>query len=355
MRRALELARRGRFTSWPNPRVGCVLVRDGVVVGEGWHQRAGEAHAEVNALAAAGSRARGATAYVTLEPCAHTGRTPPCADALIGAGITRAVVAVSDPFPAVAGRGVARMRAAGIEVVEGELADAARELNRGFFSRLTRQRPWLTLKLAASLDGRTATASGESQWITSTQARRDVHRLRAAADAIMTGSGTVLADDPSLTARELGEPVLQPLRVVLDSTLKTPPDARVLLGPQAALLFSTGNKPSHYRDNVEVVRIPSASLGVDLGAALKELAQREINEVLVECGAVLGGALLAGGWVDEMVLYLAPSAIGHQGRPLIELPGINRLDQRLCFETLEFTPIGPDFKLRLRPKPTPAM
>jgi len=349
MQRALALAERGCNTTWPNPRVGCVLVREGSVVGEGWHQRCGGAHAEVHALHDAGEKARGATAYVTLEPCAHTGRTPPCADTLIDAGVTRAVVAVSDPFPAVAGRRLATLRDAGVEVVEGVCAAAAREVNRGFFRRIESGRPWITLKLAASLDGRTATGSGESQWISSKQARRDVHRLRARCDAILTGSGTVLADDPSLTARDLDEPVLQPLRVVLDTRARVPPDARVLGGPQPALLFAATADPRSFAGNVDRVQAPGADGRVDLAAVFDELARREVNEVLVESGAELAGSLLQGGWVDELILYLAPSLIGHQGRPLIHLPGRTQLNQCPRFETLEMSPIGPDFKLRLRP------
>ncbi len=299
MARALRLAARGLYTTDPNPRVGCVIARGGEVVGEGWHQRAGEPHAEVHALRAAGERARGATAYVTLEPCAHHGRTPPCAEALIAAGVRRVVYAVRDPDPRVSGCGARLLTAAGIEVAAGLMEASARAQNRGFLSRLERGRPWVRLKLAASLDGRTALASGESRWITSEAARADVQRLRARASAIMTGIGTVLADDPRLDVRLAGQQ-RQPLRVVLDSALRTPRAARLLAPPGQVLLFTTRSNPSATAElaatgaSIEVVA--AAAAGLDLAAVMQRLAALEVNELHVECGATLAGRLLAERW-----------------------------------------------------------
>lgn len=341
MAQALHLAERGRYTTFPNPRVGCVIVRDGQVVGRGWHERAGEAHAEVMALREAGDRARGADLYVTLEPCSHHGRTPPCADAVLAAGPRRVRVAMSDPNPLVAGKGVERLRAAGIEVEVGVLEAAARELNRGFVSRMTRARPFVTLKLAASLDGRTAMASGESKWITSAAARRDVHRLRAEAGAVLTGAGTVIADDPQLNVRDVDGATRPPDRIVLDSTGRVPASARVL---DAA-------------DGARVFRITAADVGksadgrVDLVAALALLARREVNHVLVECGSVLAGAFLDAGLVDELVCYLAPSILGDAARGLAALPGLERLEQRVQLRFTDVRTVGPDLRITAIPSP----
>lgn len=355
MQRALELAARGRVSTHPNPRVGCVIVKDGRIVGEGWHRRAGEPHAEVLALAQAGAAARGATVFVTLEPCSHHGRTPPCVDALIAAGVDHVVAAMIDPNPQVAGRGMQRLRDAGIDAEQGLCEAAASALNRGFVSRVTRGRPWLTLKLAASLDGRTAMASGESRWITGEAARAEVHRLRAEAGAVLTSSATVLTDDPELTVRLPGD-WRQPDRVVLDTLGRAPVDARVwapgvrrfiVTGPAVAPQWIAALQHA----GVEWLEIErSASEGIDLAAALSALGRSEINEVLVECGPRLGGALLRGGLVDELRVYLAPLLLGGNARPLLSLPGLERLSQAPRLRLLSATPVGDDLRLLLRPQ-----
>lgn len=349
MARALRLAERGRTSTHPNPRVGCVIVRAGEVVGEGEHLRAGEPHAEVHALRQAGDRARGADLFVTLEPCSHHGRTPPCAEAVIAAGITRVWIAMQDPFPAVAGRGIDALRAAGIAVEIGLMQAEAQRLNRGFVSRLTRGRPHVTLKLGASLDGRTAMASGESQWITSAEARADVHRLRADAGAVMTGVATVMADDPQLNARDVAGEIRQPDRIVIDSQARVPAKARIW-APGARRLWLVGRDPVQVPDGVEVLRVPmSADDSVDLGGALAALAQQQVNEVLLECGPRLAGAFLQQQLVDEVVAYVAPTLLGHEARPFAYLPGLDRLSQRLHLQWLDVRQIGPDLKLTARP------
>jgi diaminohydroxyphosphoribosylaminopyrimidine deaminase/5-amino-6-(5-phosphoribosylamino)uracil reductase len=356
MARALELARRGLWTADPNPRVGCVLVQDDRVVGEGWHERAGGPHAEIVALAAAGKSARGATAYVTLEPCCHHGRTPPCTDALIAAGVARVVYALRDPNPRVDGGGVARLEAAGIAVEGGILEPEARELNQGFVSRMTRGRPWVTVKLAASLDGGTALPGGASRWITGEAAREDVQRLRARSSAVLTGSGTVIADDPRLDVRLEGAE-RQPLRVVLDSRLRTPPGARILAPPGRALILCTEVNESRAAQlraaGAEVEAVRGAAGNVDLEAALDFLAARQVNELLVECGAGLAGALFAAGLVDELMLYLAPTILGHGARPLAILDAPASMAERLEFEFAGRREVGDDLLLRLRPRQRP--
>ena len=348
MARALDLARRGIETTHPNPRVGCVLVKDDRVVGEGWHHHTGGPHAERVALDAAGADAVGSTAYVTLEPCAHTGLTPPCADALIDAGITRAVIAVLDADPRTAGQGEQRLRDAGIAVEVGVLESDARALNRGFFSRFERGRPWVTLKLAASLDGRTAMASGESQWITGADARADVHRLRAQSSAVLTGIGTVLADNPRLTAR--GDGVQrQPLRVVLDSQLRTPADAAVL-GDDGPHLLVHGHDASEGSENAHCAPVAHHETGLDLQAVCRLLAeQHQCNELFVECGAKLAGSWLQSGLVDTLVLYLAPKLLGDAGRGLVALPGLDRLSDAITLEDAEIKQFGPDWRIIARP------
>jgi diaminohydroxyphosphoribosylaminopyrimidine deaminase/5-amino-6-(5-phosphoribosylamino)uracil reductase len=309
MARALELAARGLNTTTPNPRVGCVIVRDGRVVGEGWHERAGGPHAEVAALADAGARGadvRGATMYVTLEPCGHTGRTPPCADAVAAAGIARLVVAMRDPHP-LAAHGAARLATAGVEVEVGLLEDEARALNPGFVARVTRGRPWVRMKAAASLDGRTAMPDGESRWITGEAARGDGHAWRARACAVLTGIGTVRSDDPALTVRAIATP-RQPRRIVVDRHAETPPGAKVLAG--GALVVTAGARNPQWPAEVEHLALPDAAGRVDLQALMRELARREMNEIHVEAGGRLNGALLAAGMVDEVLLYLAPALIG---------------------------------------------
>ncbi|CAG0930210.1 MAG: Riboflavin biosynthesis protein RibD [Rhodocyclaceae bacterium] len=349
MARALRLAEKGLFTTTPNPRVGCVLVRDGAVVGEGWHERAGEAHAETRALQAAGERARGAAAYVTLEPCSHHGRTPPCSDALIAAGVARVVAAMRDPNPQVAGQGLAQLRAAGIEVADGLLAHEARELNIGFASRMERGRPWLRLKLAASLDGKTALANGKSQWITGPEARRDGHAWRARACAILTGAGTVRDDDPRLTARDVETP-RQPLRVVVDSHCETPPAARILDGGNTlvAAAFGDAAKIAALRAaGGEVVMLPNENGKVDLPHLMRLLAGRGVNELHVEAGHKLNGSLLREGLVDELLLYFAPTILG-SGREMFPLPEIADLAGRRNLKILDLRRVGGDIRILAR-------
>lgn len=348
MARALELAARGKATTHPNPRVGCVLVRDGEVVGEGWHVRAGEPHAEVHALRAAGERARGATAYVTLEPCAHHGRTPPCAEALVAAGVARVVAAVADPFPQVAGRGLAQLRAAGIATEVGVLEPEARALNRGFLSRVERGRPFVALKLAMSLDGRTAMASGESRWITGEAARADVHRLRAEAGAVLSTSETVLADDPELTVRGAGsEGWRQPDRVLLDQRGRIPDGAKVWRAGARRFHFTSATLPA--LAGVERIAVPADADGrASLSTVLKSLAEREVNELLVECGPRLAGALLKEKLVDELIVYTAPKLLGDAARPLVTLPGLDRLADHIGLEFTAAERIGADLRITAR-------
>jgi diaminohydroxyphosphoribosylaminopyrimidine deaminase/5-amino-6-(5-phosphoribosylamino)uracil reductase len=359
MRHALGLAALGTNTTDPNPRVGCVLTRAGIVVGEGWHERAGGAHAEVRALQAAGEGARGTTAYVTLEPCAAQGRTPPCTQALIAAGVRKVIYAAADPNPRMQG-GAAQLRAAGIEVAAGLLAEDARELNPGFFSRLERQRPWVRLKLGASLDGRTALADGSSRWITGKQARADAQLYRARSSVVLSGIGTVLADDPALNVRLEGAS-RQPLRVVLDSALRAPPGARMFNREGEALIFVssalsdlTARAAARTRQGVRVEAVaPAAGGGLDLAAVLARLAALEANEIWVEAGARLAGALLAQRLVDELVLYVAPCLLGADALPLALLPQLTSLEQRLALRFHEVTRIGADLRLVLRPEPQP--
>ena len=362
MARALQLARRGRYTTDPNPRVGCVLVCDGEVVGEGWHRRAGEPHAERNALAAAGERARGATAYVTLEPCAHHGRTPPCSQGLIEAGVARVVAAMVDPNPLVAGRGLEQLRAAGIEVASGLLEADARALNPGFIKRMQGQGPLVRLKLGMSLDGRTAMASGESQWITGPAARRDVQFLRARSSAVVTGIGTVLADDPSLNVRltpaELklppDLPVRQPLRVVLDSRGRMPPEARMLGLPGETLVCLGEPAPAATEAKLRatgarVARLPLDAQGrLEWPAVMETLAQHEVNEVLLECGATLAGSALQAGVVDELIVYMAPHLMGDAARGLVHLPGVECLDQCIPLTLHDVRVLDDDLRLEYR-------
>jgi diaminohydroxyphosphoribosylaminopyrimidine deaminase/5-amino-6-(5-phosphoribosylamino)uracil reductase len=353
MRRALELAQRGLNTTDPNPRVGCVIVREGRVVGEGWHERAGEPHAEVQALRHAGADAEGATLYVTLEPCAHTGRTPPCTSALIAARVRRVVYAIGDPNPQVNGRGAALLRAAGMEITGEVLADEARALNPGFFKRMQHGLPWVRVKLGASLDGRTALASGESRWITSSEARQDVQRFRARSSVVLSGSGTVLADDPALNVR-IDDVTRQPMRVVLDSSLRVPPQARMFDGDGLAMVFTASTDGPRCeqlrRRGVQVESVaPAAAGGLRLEAVLRRLAQLQANEVWVEAGPRLAGALLHAGLVDELIVYLAPSLLGPQARPLVDLPRIDSLEARLQFRYRDITTIGADLRLTAVP------
>lgn len=357
MQRALALAARGRYTSHPNPRVGCVIVQQGEVAGTGFHARAGEPHAEVFALREAGERARDADVYVTLEPCSHHGRTPPCADALKAAGVGRVIAAMEDPNPKVAGQGFAKLRAAGIECDVGLFQREAEALNRGFISRMRRGRPFVTLKLAVSLDGRTAMASGESQWITSEASRADAHRLRAEAGAVLTSVETVLADDPQMTVR-LFQPeggVRQPDRIVLDTRLRSPVDARAWLPNARRIALAvrpTGDRMDVLRARgVEVCLVgDSNDRRVELGPALAMLARLEVNEVLVESGPKLAGAFLEARLVDEVVAYVAPSLLGDEARPLANLPHLRRLDERLAFRFLDARMMGPDLRVLAVPE-----
>ncbi|MCD9124343.1 bifunctional diaminohydroxyphosphoribosylaminopyrimidine deaminase/5-amino-6-(5-phosphoribosylamino)uracil reductase RibD [Luteimonas fraxinea] len=353
MAQALRLAERGAWTTRPNPMVGCVLVASGEVVGEGFHVQKGGPHAEVVALQAAGDRARGATAYVTLEPCAHTGSTGPCADALIAAGVSRVVAAMRDPFPQVDGAGFDQLRAAGIEVESGLMETQARALNRGFLSRIERGRPWLRIKLACSIDGRTAMANGDSKWISGDASRADVMRWRARAGALLTGSGTVLADDPQLTVR-LNEdtPFAVPLRVVLDAGLATIARGNVRDGAAPTLyVHAHDTKVPHGFDAPRVSMPRGADGQLDLHAVLATLGEGGINEIQVEAGATLSGAFLRAGLVDELLLYVAPMLLGERGRPLFDGLGIDTMAQGLHLQTIETRQVGDDLRLLLRPKP----
>lgn len=351
MAQALQLAERGLWTTSPNPRVGCLLVKDGIVVGEGWHAKAGEPHAEVHALRAAGDQARGATAYVTLEPCSHHGRTPPCAEALIAAGVRRVVAAMSDPNPLVAGKGLALLQAAGIVTACGLLENEARELNIGFVARMTRGRPWLRLKAAASLDGKTALNNGVSQWITGPAARRDGQRWRARACAVLTGIGTVRDDDPQLNVRDFTTP-RQPLRVVVDSQLETPLNARILSGGPVLIAGAVADaeKMAALRAaGAEVLILPNAAGKVELKDLLTELGRRGVNEVHAEAGFKLNGSLLREGLVDELLLYLAPCLLGHAASGLFNLPELTSLDGKCRLTIRDLRQIGEDIRLLARP------
>src|SRR6202000_2448367 len=318
--RALELAALGLYTTDPNPRVGCVITNSqGGVLGEGWHARADEPHAEVFALRAAGALSRGATAYVTLEPCSHTGRTPPCADALIAAGVARVVCCTRDPNPKVAGGGIERLRQAGIAVDVGGLADEARHLNVGYFSRHERGRPYIRLKLAMTLDGRTAPPGAGPLWITGEASRADVQNWRARSSAVVTGAGTVRADDPQLNVRlNYGPWVRQPLRVVLDTLLTTPRAARIFRGGEA-LIFAAADAPLGPFKDLEVERVPRSAEGLDLEAVVENLTARGVNELLVECGPTLAGTFIARQLVDELILYVAPKVLGEDAEPLLRI------------------------------------
>lgn len=341
MRRALALAEKGLFTATPNPRVGCVVARGEQVIGEGWHERAGGPHAEARALQ--GVAAEGATVYLNLEPCNHHGRTPPCTDLLIEKKIARVVAAMRDPNLEARGGGE-RLSAAGIGFEHGLLEDEARELNIGFVSRVTRGRPWVRLKVAATLDGRTALRDGQSQWITGAPARRDGHRWRARACAILTGIGTVKADDPQLTVREVATP-RQPLRVLIDSRLETPPSAKILRGEPILVFAAQAGR----LDNAEVVALPNARGKVELPQMLAELARRGINELHVEAGFRLNGSLVREGCVDEFLVYLNPSLLGDGAQGMVDLAAPASLDQRLKLKPVSLERLGDDLRLLLRP------
>ncbi|WP_407079249.1 bifunctional diaminohydroxyphosphoribosylaminopyrimidine deaminase/5-amino-6-(5-phosphoribosylamino)uracil reductase RibD [Candidatus Methylospira mobilis] len=359
MAHALRLAEQALNLTHPNPRVGCVLARDGILVGEGWHQRSGGGpHAEVYALKQAGNAARGATAYVTLEPCSHYGKTPPCADALIAAGVSRVVAAMQDPNPLVAGKGMRKLAQAGIETALGLLGAEAERLNRGYCRRMRSGRPWLFSKIAMSLDGRTALASGESKWISSEASRHDVQRLRASCAAVLTGVDTVLADDPALTVRLPGllERSRAPDRVVLDTQLRFPVDAQMLKLPGRTLIY-TGEQADMSRvrsleaAGADVVPLPLSGSGrLDLAFVADELGRAGFNEVMIEAGATLNGALLQAGLIDEWVIYQAPCALGDSGRGIFSLPELARMSERPEFKFVDFRFVGPDIRLRLQPE-----
>jgi len=349
MSRALKLAQNGKYTTDPNPYVGCVLVKNGTIIAEGWTQRAGQRHAETAALAQT-ENPFGATAYVTLEPCSHTGRTAPCCDALIAAGVTRVVVAMPDPNPLVSGRGLQKMRAAGLEVIVGVLQTEAEQLNRGFFKRMRSGLPWIYSKLAMSLDGRTALASGESRWITSVEARQDVQIYRAKCSAIVTGIGTVLRDDPTLNARVEFD-LEQPVTVVLDSDLRLPPTAKLLNNSAETWVFTNSQDQVKYRQlqdaGCKIWQINRTDKGVDLLQTFKLLAEQEINTVWVEAGATLNGALLESQLVDEWLIYMSTMVLGDQGRGLFNLHALQSMSEKIPLKLLEIRQIGPDIRMRL--------
>jgi diaminohydroxyphosphoribosylaminopyrimidine deaminase/5-amino-6-(5-phosphoribosylamino)uracil reductase len=359
MARALELAARGAATTQPNPRVGCVIAKDGKIIGEGWHERAGGPHAEVVALRSVQSspgglaNARDATVYVNLEPCSHHGRTPPCSDALVSARVARVVFAIPDPNPKVAGRGAVLLTQAGIKVDMGLMEAEAEELNAGFLKRMRHGAPLVRVKAAMSLDGRTALANGASKWITSEAAREDVQHWRANSAAVLTGIGTVLADDPQLNVR-LPEVQRQPAVIVLDGDARTPPAARLFSGGGSVVVFTrSGSVPGAAALRLKGARVESVpgAEALDLPAVLARLAEMEVNEVLVEAGPTLTGALVQQRLVDELLLYIAPRLLGPQGRPLFELPQLEDLQHAETFEILETRQVGPDLRLRMRPDP----
>lgn len=366
MQRAIRLAKKGLFTTEPNPRVGCVIVNQGEIVGEGWHRRAGEAHAEINALKQAGNKAQGAIVYVTLEPCSHTGKTPPCADALIAAGVKKVYAAMMDPNPQVAGSGLKKLDDADIETDCGLLETQARELNPGFIKRMESGRPYVRVKLAMSLDGRTAMASGESQWISCDASREDVQRLRAESSAILTGIETVLADDPSmnvrLTADELnieagGNEVRQPKRIVLDSRFRMPDAAKIFSLDGECLVYTTVNVDNKKNYPYTIERIDtserpsgeSSGSHIDLHALMKDLAGKEINLVHVEAGSVLCGALLKDDLVDEIIIYMAPHIMGDGAKGLFHLPGLEKMKDRVSLKIKDVRAIGSDIRITAQP------
>lgn len=357
MTRALQLAEQGMYSTMPNPRVGCVIAKDGKIIGEGAHLKAGEPHAEVLALRQAGERASGATAYVTLEPCNHTGRTPPCSHALLQAGVTRVIAAMPDPNPLVAGSGLAYLQTLGIDVASGLMQAQAEALNPGFITRMTRNTPFVRSKIGASLDGKTALNNGISQWITGEAARTDVQHWRARSCAILTGVGTVLADNPSMTVRLKNLPAgrmnagLQPMRIIVDSTLKTPIDAKILAGGNVLIAFAHGDgrkEAALLSAGAELLCIPNDESKVCLKTLLSHLAAREINEVLVEGGAGLNGALLAQNLIDELLIYYAPKLMGGEAKPMFAMPELTAMSQVLDLQILDVRPIGNDIRLRAR-------
>lgn len=368
MARAIALAKKGLYSTKPNPAVGCVIVNQGEVVGEGWHQRAGMPHAERVALANAGIKAKGATVYVTLEPCSHHGRTPPCADGLIEAGVAQVVMAMVDPNSLVSGQGIAKLKQAGIEVKTGLMEEEARNLNKGFIHKMQSQMPYVKIKMATSLDGRTAMENGESQWITGAEARADVHKMRAQAGAIVTGIGTVLADDPSLTVRlsddelkamNLTPENAHPLRVVLDPNLSMPLDAKMLSQFGRTLVMTTKESVERspevveamFAKQIEIVAVSAREDRLDIKAILKYLAEEEsINDVLVESGSMVAGGFIASGYVNEIHSFIAPCLMGNKAKPMFDLPSVQFMNDKIEFQFESITPFGEDIKLVLKPK-----
>jgi diaminohydroxyphosphoribosylaminopyrimidine deaminase / 5-amino-6-(5-phosphoribosylamino)uracil reductase len=351
MTRALQLAEQGLFTTRPNPRVGCVIVKDGKIIGEGAHLKAGEPHAEVFAIQQAGAAAKGATLYVTLEPCSHTGRTPPCSQAVVNAGISKVIAAMQDPNPQVAGSGLAHLQAHGIETASGLMQAQAIELNPGFISRMTRQKPFVRCKIAASLDGKTALSNGVSQWISSEPARLDVQYWRASSCAILTGIGTVLADNPSMTVRDIAINH-QPLKVIVDSQLQTPINSKILQGGNVLIAFASDaqNKSAElFKAGAELLCIPNVDGKVCLNTLLSHLAAREINEVLCEAGEGLNGALLAQNLIDELLIYYAPKLMGSAAKNMFDMPALTAMHQSIDLQILDMRQIGVDIRLRARP------
>ena len=364
MAHAIKLAHKGIYTTHPNPRVGCVIVKNDQIIGEGYHQRAGQPHAEVLALRDANNDAQNATAYVTLEPCSHTGKTPPCANALIEAGVSQVIVAMQDPNPQVSGQGIKKLQDAGIEVVVGVMEQQAQALNKGFIKRMQQGLPWVRVKMAMSLDGRTAMASGESQWITATDARQDVQKYRASADAILTGQGTLLADDPSLnvrlTADDLGiqGEVRQPVRVVLDEDLQMSAQAKMLALSGETWVYTCVDNPDKKaqleQQGARVFKsVANKQNYLQLEQVLKDLAKREINEVHVEAGQTLTGALLEQGLVDELIVYMAPVLMGSDARGLFYLPSLQSMQDRIHLEIKDIRAIGRDWRIIANPSKTP--
>lgn len=348
MSQALRLAEKGMYTTAPNPNVGCVLVKDGAVIGEGWHEKAGEAHAEINALKQAGKKSEGATAYVTLEPCCHQGKTPPCSDALIKAKVKRVVAAMVDPHSKVAGQGLEQLQQAGIIVEQGLLEEQAKKLNLGFIKRMQMRLPYVRCKLAMSLDGRTAMASGESKWITSSAAREDVQLLRARSAAILTGVGTVLADDPSMTVRLDGD-YQQPLRVVVDTNLSMSTSAKMLKEPGKTVLMTCSADEAVAQSlkdaGADIHMMPYCNTSVDLKSVLQQLSDMHINDVLLETGATLSGAMLQAGLIDELIIYVAPVLMGNDARGLFALPGLEKMQDKIELDIIEQRLVGQDIRI----------
>ncbi len=351
MAHALKLAGRGLYTTAPNPRVGCVIVRDDKIVGEGWHQYSGQPHAEIRALESAGKSAHGATVYVTLEPCCHHGLTPPCTDALIRTGVRRVVIAMKDPNPVVSGNGIKELIQAGITVESGVMQKSAAELNPGFISRMQKGRPYVRCKLAMSLDGRTAMASGESRWITSPPARRDVHLLRARSSAIITGINTILADDPLMTVRDVDiSEYIQPLRIIVDTRLRTPENAKIL-SQKGRIIIATASHDTNIslniskHDNIEVLQFPLKGRHVNLSSLMEALAIQQINEVLIEAGPELSSGMLTAGLIDELIIYMAPHLMGSTAQPLFKLPGISEMTDRIDIEITDIRAVGKDWRI----------